>query len=46
MAMRLAIGASGWRVARQLLIESLLLAVTGGVAGLLIAPWLVALRVE
>jgi putative ABC transport system permease protein len=37
MAVRVAIGASGLRLARQLLIESLLLATAGVVAGLLLA---------
>jgi predicted permease len=43
MAIRLAVGANSWRVVRQHLTESLLLAVTGGLAGLLIAPWLISL---
>jgi macrolide transport system ATP-binding/permease protein len=46
MAIRLSLGANGWRVARQLLTESLLLAITGGVVGLLVAPWLVSLLVN
>jgi len=39
LSVRLALGASPWRLARPLLLESLLLASTGAIAGLALAAW-------
>src|SRR5713101_265316 len=39
MAIRLAVGASRWQIVRQLLCEGFLLAVCGGVIGLILSAW-------
>lgn len=43
MAVRLSVGASRWRIIRQMLLESVMLSIAGGVAGLLLSFWLIKL---
>jgi predicted permease len=39
LAVRASLGASSWRLARQLMVESLALAIAGGAAGIVLAAW-------